>query len=159
MPLQLLVLRHGHAKHDIPVGGDFARTLRQRGKRAVAALAPTVAELAPDLVLSSPSQRTRETVDCLELSVPVEYLEPLYGADEDELLDALRDLAARPEPAQTVLLVGHNPGLHALVLELTDEPVPDFPPSALAVLALDIDDWQAIGYGTARLVSLHLPDQ
>jgi phosphohistidine phosphatase len=159
--LQLLVLRHGHAKHDFPAGGDFARTLRSKGKRAVAALAPTVAELAPDLVLSSPSQRTRETVECLELSAPVVYLDILYGADEDQLLDALRDLAtsaARDEPPQTVLLVGHNPGLHGLVLELTEgDPIPGFPPSALAVLALDIDDWQAVGFGTGRLVSLYLP--
>ena len=158
MPLQLLVLRHGHAKHDMPAGGDFARVLRSRGKRALAVLAPAVQALAPVLVLSSPSQRTRETVECLGLSAPVDYLEPLYGASLEELLDAVRELSARDEPPQTVLLVGHNPGLHELVLELTGgEPLADFPPSALAVLALDIDDWQAAGFGTARLVSLHLP--
>ena len=157
MSLQLLVLRHGHAKHDIPAGGDFARVLRQRGRRAVSALAPTVAQFAPDLVLSSPSQRTRETVECLGLSTAVEYLQVLYGADEDELVDALREVSAYDDKPQTVLLVGHNPGLHGLVLELTGEAVPGFPPSALAVLALDIDGWQALGAGTARLVELHLP--
>ena len=40
----------------------------------------------------------------------------------------------------TVLLVGHNPGVHQLVLELTGgEQLPGFPPSALAVLTLDVD--------------------
>jgi phosphohistidine phosphatase len=158
VPLQLLVLRHGHAKHDIPAGGDFARSLRMRGKRALAALAPTVQALDPDLVLSSPSVRTRETVECLGLSAPVDYLDPLYGANEDELIDAIRELSAYEEPPRTVLLVGHNPGLHGLVIELTGgEPVAGFPPSALAVLAMEVEDWHAAGVATARLVSLHLP--
>lgn len=159
MPLQLLVLRHGHAQHEpAPGGGDFDRPLRPRGRRALTALAPTVQTLAPDLVLSSPSRRTRETVECLNLAAPVEYLEPLYAADVDDLLDAVRELAARDEPPGAVLLVGHNPGVHQLVLELTGgEQLPGFPPSALAVLSLDTGDWYAADTGVAHLVALHLP--
>jgi phosphohistidine phosphatase len=122
-------------------------------------LAPRIQALGPDLVLSSPSRRTRETVECLTLAAPVEYLEPLYAADADELLDAVRELSAREDPPRTVLLVGHNPGVHQLVLELTGgEQLPGFPPSALAVLALDIDDWSAADTGAARLTALHLPE-
>lgn len=159
MPLQLLVLRHGHAQHEPPPGGDdYARPLRPRGRRALGELAPTVQALDPGLVLSSPSRRTRETVECLELSVPVDYQDPLYAADADELLDAVRELSARADPPDTVLLVGHNPGVHQLVLELTGgEQLPGFPPSALAVLALEVDQWQAVDTGAARLTSLHLP--
>ena len=115
--------------------------------------------LAPELVLSSPSTRTRQSVECLVLSAPVDYLEPLYAADGDELLDVVRELSARDDPPDTVLLVGHNPGVHQLVLELTGgEQLPGFPPSALAVLTLDIDDWSAADTGVARLTSLYLPD-
>ena len=129
VPLQLLVLRHGHAQHEPPPGGDdFARPLRPRGRRALGELAPTVQALDPGLVLSSPSRRTRETVECLELSAPVDYQEPLYAGDADELLDAVRELSARDHPPDTVLLVGHNPGVHQLVLELTGgEQLPGFP--------------------------------
>ncbi len=160
MPLQLLVLRHGHAQQEPPPGGDdAARSLRPRGRRALLALAPKVQALAPGLVLSSPSTRTRETVECLSLTAPVDYLEPLYAADADELLDAVRELSARDDPPDTVLLVGHNPGVHQLVLELTGgEQLPGFPPSALAVLALEVSDWYAADTGAARLIALHLPD-
>jgi phosphohistidine phosphatase len=160
VPLQLLVLRHGHAQQDPPPGGDdAARQLRPRGRRALTALGPTVQALAPDLVLSSPSARTRQTVECLALGAPVDYLEPLYAADADELLDCVRELSAREHPPSTVLLVGHNPGVHQLVLELTGgEQLPGFPPSAMAVLTLDVDDWCAADTGAARLTSLHLPD-
>ena len=65
-----------------------------------------------------------------------------------------------PTPPQTVLLVGHNPGVHQLVLELTDgDQLPGFPPSALAVLALDVDEWSEAETGVGRLTALHLPDQ
>ena len=115
--------------------------------------------LAPGLVLSSPSTRTRETVECLGLDAPVDYLEPLYAADADELLEVVRELSARDDPPDTVLLVGHNPGVHQLVLELTGgEQLPGFPPSALAVLALDVSDWSAAETGAARLTALHLPE-
>ncbi len=159
MPLQLLVLRHGHAEHEpLPGGDDFSRPLRRRGRRTLTALAPAVQALAPDLVLSSPSRRTRETVECLNLTAPVDYLDSLYAADVDDLLAAVRELAARDEPPAVVVLVGHNPGVHQLVLELTGgEQLPDFPPSALAVLALDVDDWFAVDTGAARLAALHLP--
>jgi len=160
VPLQLLVLRHGHAHQEPPPGGDDAsRRLRPRGRRALTSLAPTVQALAPELVLSSPSARTRESVECLALAAPVDYLEPLYAADSDELLDAVRELSARDDPPDTVLLVGHNPGVHQLVLELTGgDQLPGFPPSALAVLILDVDDWFAVDAGVARLIALHLPD-
>jgi phosphohistidine phosphatase len=160
VPLQLLVLRHGHAEHEPPAGGDDTeRPLRAKGRRSVEALAPKVRGLGPDLVLSSPSRRTRETVERLLLAAPVDYLELLYAADADELLDAVRELSARDGDLQTVLLVGHNPGVHQLVLELTGgEQLPGFPPSALAVLALDVDDWWQVDSGTGRLVALHLPE-
>jgi len=160
VPRTLLVLRHGHAKRLPPTGGgDFERPLRPKGRRAITALQPVVALLDPDLVLSSPSARTRETVDGLALASDVDYLDPLYGADADELIDALREVSSHDEDPQTVLLVGHNPGVAQLVLELTGgEQLRGFPPAALAVLDVDVDDWWTVSPGCARLRSLHLPD-
>ena len=162
VPLQLLVLRHGHAEQEPPAagGGDFARPLRAKGRRLVGVLAPRVQALDPDLILSSPSLRTRETVEHLELSAPVDYLEPLYAADADELLDAVRELSSHDVQPETVLLVGHNPGVHQLILELTGgEQLPGFPPSALAVLTLDVEHWWQADTGSGRLTALHLPDE
>jgi phosphohistidine phosphatase len=160
VPLQLLVLRHGHAEEDPPLGGrDFDRVLRAKGRRMLSALAPTLRALDPDLILSSPSQRTRETVEQLQVSAPVDYLEPLYEADADELLEAVREASARSEALETVLLVGHNPGVHQLVLELTGgQQLPGFPPCALAVIELDVNDWWQADTGCGRLTALHLPE-
>jgi phosphohistidine phosphatase len=125
----------------------------------VTALAPVVQAAGPDLVISSPALRTRQTVAALLLAAPVDYLDPLYAADADELLDAVRELSNRDDEPESVLLVGHNPGVHQLVLELTGgEQLPGYPPATLAALDLDIDDWWQAGTGTGRLVSLHLPE-
>jgi phosphohistidine phosphatase len=125
----------------------------------LAALAPKVRALEPDLVLSSPSKRTRETVDHLQISAPVDYLEPLYEADADELLEAIREASGRDQAYETVLLVGHNPGVHQLVLELTGgQQIPGFPPSAMAVIELDVEDWWQASTGSGRLTALHLPE-
>ena len=161
MAKHLLILRHGHAEQQLPASGegDVERPLRSKGRRLVTTLSPVVQSAGLDLVLSSPSRRTRQTVDALLLTAPVEWLEPLYGADADELLDAVRELSAREEPPESVLLVGHNPGVHQLVLELTGgEQLPGFPPASLAWLDLDIDEWWQASTGSGRLRSLHLPE-
>jgi phosphohistidine phosphatase len=157
---RLLVLRHGHAERQAPPGGsDFDRTLRPKGRRSVAALAPVVRGLAVDLVLCSPSVRTSETLAGLGLTAPADYPDALYGAAAPEWIEAVREVGADDRNVSCLLVVGHNPGLHELVLELTGgERIPGFPPAALAVLDLDIDDWWELAAGGARLERLHLPD-
>jgi phosphohistidine phosphatase len=89
--------------------------------------------------------------------VPVSIEPALYGADADELLEHLRELDS---DVTTALLIGHNPAVHHLVLELTaGERVPGFAPATLAVLDLDVDGWAESASGTGRLLSLHIPDE
>jgi phosphohistidine phosphatase len=159
VPKTLLVLRHGHAERMAPAGGgDVDRRLREKGERSVAALAPVVQALPVDLVLCSPAVRTRETLAGLGLTAPADFPEPLYGAEADEWIEAVREISADERTVDCLLLVGHNPGLHQLVLELTGgERVPRFPPATLAVLRLELGDWWELAPGTARLDRLHLP--
>jgi phosphohistidine phosphatase len=115
-----------------------------------------------DLVLCSTSTRTRETVELVAQAEPAVAAAPLkldaklYLADPARLVKALRKV---PADAATVLLCGHNPGLHQLALVLlgddgTDdapEQVParlryDLPTAGLVVLDLD-GSWTSIGSG------------
>ena len=102
------------------------------------------------------AERTRQTLVATGLDAPVSYLEAIYGADPDELLDVLRDV---DRDEVTVLLVGHAPGLPDLAEELAgsgsdlaalDRLRAGFPTSALAVLAIT-GDWWAIGPGRGAL--------
>ncbi|HEV2549794.1 MAG TPA: hypothetical protein VGU20_20940 [Stellaceae bacterium] len=67
---------------------------------------------------------------------------------------------ALPEPADTVLMIGHNPGLHNFALTLADTdsvdhlPSPEgkFPTCALATFSFD-GRWKDLRPGTGHLVS------
>ncbi len=117
---QLLLLRHAKSDWDDPRLSDHARPLNARGRRAAAAMAQAMRELrlSPDLVLVSSARRTLQTLEALtpfEDGPLVEPMDDLYLAPWQRLLDLLRGV---PETVRSVLLIGHNPGLHQLGLAL-----------------------------------------
>lgn len=152
-----MILRHAKAEPDAG-GGDEARPLAKRGRRAAERVGELIADQLPDLVLSSSSARTRETVECLKKgagSLPrVEYDPELYLASPKQLVAVL---AARGGDAARLMLVGHNPGLEDLVTDLTGERV-SLPTAGLAECTLELDRWSDVTLGTrAELVRLTYP--
>jgi phosphohistidine phosphatase len=151
----LVVLRH--AKSDWSTGKpDRERPLAPRGRRqAPAAGAWLAANLdPPGLAVVSPAERTRATwaLASAEIpeDVPVRVEERLYGASGSELSELVASL---PPEIESVVLVGHNPGVEDLVQELSGEWVP-MKTSAIAVLT-----WEGAwtDAGSARLVASGRP--
>jgi phosphohistidine phosphatase len=124
------------------------------------------ADLLPDLALCSTAVRARETWELAAeqwgTPPPVRFEERLYGADVPELLEAVREV---PEHVRTLLLVGHNPGLEELVLELAGDGFDDtldqvrtkFPTSAVAVLVWHGSAWHELAPGDALLTDFVVP--
>jgi phosphohistidine phosphatase len=83
----------------------------------------------------------------------------LYAADAPDLLRAVRDV---PAVVRTLLLIGHNPGLAELVLELAGDGLNDtldrvrtkFPTAAIAVLAWHGTTWETLAPGAALLTDV-----
>ena len=167
---QLLLLRHAHSSHDPPDLADHARPLSGKGRRAAAAMRQAIRELGlqPDVVLVSSSRRTLETLDALEPwdETPlVEPLDALYMAAPPQMANVLHAVA---ETARSVMVIGHNPGMHefALLLLGGKQAVPaapplrriaeGFPAAALAEFAL-AGPWRALGAGAAQLVRFLVP--
>lgn len=120
MRRRLIVLRH--AKSDWSVGmADHDRPLAARGRReaALAGLWLQKNTAGIDLVVCSSAIRARQTWNRVAKHVdPAPKLrvdDRLYAASERTLMGVVRKL---PESAETVLLVGHNPGMEELVAEL-----------------------------------------
>ncbi|WP_405672821.1 SixA phosphatase family protein [Streptomyces sp. NBC_01530] len=164
---RLVVLRH--AKSAWPEGvADHQRPLAPRGRRDAPAAGRALAEAdcLPDLALCSTAVRTRQTWELASAQwgtpPPVRPDPRLYAADVRDLLTAVHEVS--PE-VETLLLVGHNPGLEELVLELAgdsldhalDEVRTKFPTSAIAVLAWHGATWDALTPGTALLTSVIVP--
>ncbi|MFC7473666.1 SixA phosphatase family protein [Dankookia sp. GCM10030260] len=149
---QLLLLRHAKSSWDDPALSDHARPLNARGRRAAAAMAQAMRELglAPDIVLVSSARRTLQTLESLtpfDDPALVEPMDALYLAPWRGLLAAIREV---PETARSLLVLGHNPGLHELAMELAG--IGPGPPGRSGPIAHRL----AEGYPTGALVEFSI---
>lgn len=141
------MLRHAKASHDDSTITDHARPLTKKGRKAARFMGELlrVQGLVPDKIISSTAVRTRETTEAVAgaLACPAEitYLDELYLAEPPAYLDALRRLGGGSE---SVLVVGHNPGIEALIYRLTGQ-AERMPTAALAQCILPIADWSELG--------------
>jgi phosphohistidine phosphatase len=160
------LLRHAKSSWDHPGLSDSDRPLALRGRRATELLAAHLAasDIRPTAVLCSSSLRTRETLaavlpalgDALEIRIERD----LYGAGAAGLLERLRRV---PDTASSVMLIGHNPGIQDLALELAASGPAltalqeKFPTGALATLEIDVGRWRDVDDGTATATTLVTP--
>lgn len=141
------LLRHAKSSWKDEALDDHDRPLARRGRAAAKTIAAYFKRrgIAPDLVICSTAGRARETWKPIAKAItPGEVVleHDIYAVSEGALLRYLRGL---PEEAGSVLLIGHNPGLHALALALAAAPsrrrLPPadgkFPTGALASLSFD----------------------
>jgi len=167
---QLLLLRHAKSTWDDPRLSDHARPLNARGRRAASAVAGAMRELGlmPDIVLVSSARRTLQTLEALsplDGSPLIEPMDNLYLADWSSLLGVLRGL---PDTARSVLMIGHNPGLHELAMALVGasgmaSSHPDtqrlgdgYPTAALCEFAVALP-WRSLEAGGGRLMRFLVP--
>jgi phosphohistidine phosphatase len=167
---QLILLRHAKSAwpDDVP---DHERPLAPRGRRDAPAAGRWLrkSDYVPDLVLCSTARRTRETWHLAEEKLgahPQAVFEGrVYEASIMDLLDLARQT---PADVATLLIVGHDPAMRGLTLELAGDPLGDteavalarvrvkYPTAAIAVLGF-LCGWAELGPGLARLADFVVP--
>jgi len=167
---QLLLLRHAKSSWDERDTPDHERALNRRGQQAVAAMRTAMEGLglAPDVILVSTARRTVQTLEGLEpwADTPlVDRLDSLYLAPASTILKAIQGVGAM---ARSVMVVGHNPGLHELAMLLVGAQAASFenadirrlaegfPSCALAEFTVTVP-WQTLDEGGGRLVRFLCP--
>lgn len=163
MALTLLLLRHAKSGWDDPTREDIARPIAPRGVKAAPEMATHIAALGlvPDLVLCSSATRTRQTLALMlpqwpDAAPTVRTEETLYLAAASEIIDRIRSI---PDGPRRVMIVGHNPGLHAAAMALAGTGrrhditalASKFPTAALAVLTFAHAHWSAVRPTTGHL--------
>jgi phosphohistidine phosphatase len=162
----LMLLRHAKSSWNDAKLGDHERPLDKRGHAAGRLLAAHFATLQPPaLVLCSSALRTRQTL---------EHIRPAFATPPQILVEdglylasalALRNrIAEVPDAVESVLVIGHNPGLHELALvlgagappRLTARLAGKFPTGALTSFRL-AGPWGAILAAPIELVAYVTP--
>lgn len=162
---RLVVLRH--AKAEPGAATDHARQLTGRGRKDALAVGRWLGEagIKPDLTICSTAARAKETwaLAAMEFGddVATNYERSVYNADLDELISLVREI---PDEIGTLMVVGHNPTLHTLVLALSgagseralSQVRDSFGTAAVAVLDIP-GKWSKLDTGQATLAEFALP--
>ncbi|MEO1688115.1 MAG: histidine phosphatase family protein [Pseudomonadota bacterium] len=154
---RLILMRHAKSSWDDPDLEDRERPLNGRGRLAATLMGAWLRDegLIPDHALLSPAVRVAQTWARASAAggfaeAEVAARAELYMAEPAEALEVLR---RAPEAAETLLMLGHEPGMTALLRRLADgseaggcrRAYEKFPTAAAA--ALDLPD----GAGWAQL--------
>lgn len=150
----LLLMRHSTAASDNPAWTDRDRPLKPEGRELARATAEQLRSVAIDCIVSSSAARAAETSEIIASENAIEnllHLDELYLAHPGKYRDAAI-AHARPED-DTVLVVGHNPGIASLIYNwaTTDTHVT---PGTVARFEFATDDWNRVAETSPTLVSI-----
>lgn len=164
--LRLLVLmRHAQAG-SLSADGDIGRELTSTGRQVAREVGAWLLGqgVRPDVVVVSPSVRTRQTwteLSAAGLSAADVFSDDaIYDADPEHIVESIR---AVPQDTGTLLIIGHAPGVPSLTRELeshlpqgADEPLQGWPPAAVAVVG-HRGPWSGFPAQDTAVVAFHRP--
>lgn len=162
----LTLLRHAKSGWDDPVSRDFDRPLNLRGRKAAQTIGREMRaqRLQFDLVIASPAVRVVETLaevsDGCGENLSQSYDQRLYLASKDVLLEVISET---DDGVESLLLVGHNPGLEKLALylagesEMRRELAMKYPTATIAEIQLATPNWKQVSEGTGTLTRFIRP--
>jgi len=144
----LFLLRHAKSSWNDSSLPDFERPLNMRGRNGTELIGTFIKknEVSPDLILSSPAARARETIELVmksaNMKADLRYDQRIYDASAHVLSEVVSQIE---DDKSSVLLVGHNPGMESLLHLLTGR-TESFATATLAKIDLDVSSWShAVG--------------
>lgn len=157
----LYVLRHAKSSWDNPEWSDFDRPLNDRGLKTAPLMGKVIFDnqFQPDVIVSSPAERAEQTAVLVKenarVNEEIKFDERIYEASPLRLFQVISEM---DEDKNSMMLVGHNPGLEGLVKILTGE-IQAMPTAALAVINLNINNWKDISADCGELQTLLRPKE
>ncbi len=144
----LYLVRHAKSSWSFDDLSDQQRPLNDRGRHDAPRMGKALKErdIKPDLVVSSSAVRALSTAVLLarELDYPHDKIrvEPrIYASDRETLLGIIQAL---PDPAESVLLVGHNPTITEVANALSPTDFQELPTAAVVCLRFQTDTWAEV---------------
>jgi phosphohistidine phosphatase len=160
--MRLMLLRHAKSEKAEPGMRDHDRRLDSRGQNDAAMIGAYMSRhaLIADLAMASSAERTRATWERLATALSaaprVTYEDRLYDAGAQAILALVQE--TRPA-VRTLLVIGHNPGLHDFArlliasgdVEARERLNEGLPTAGLAVIDFAAKDWRKLHPHGGRL--------
>jgi len=159
---KLALIRHASAAVGDENTNDIGRPLTKRGSKEAATVAGRAkkAGISPELIISSPAIRARETAIVFgnEFEYPLEKLafrETIYISQKtDGLMYVLGELE---DSVKSCALVGHNPLLTDFAVMLVGDFDKALPKGAILEIEFEVDSWRDIEPGCGNIVYFDYP--
>ena len=157
----LTIFRHAKSSWDHPELTDHDRPLNKRGERDAPIMGERLkaAGVRPSLILSSSAVRAWATAKIIarQINYPVEFLhreQGLYHAGVNKLMDIV---SAQDDGFNSIVIVGHNPGLTDLANEFVPGVTSNIPTSGFVSVMIDTDGWDVRMRRSANLLEFDYP--
>jgi len=164
----LYLLRHAKSSWSEPELADFDRPLNKRGRKARYAMAQYMDDKGyiPEIIICSTAKRAAMTLDAIRpvagKTCEIRMDDGLYLADPKALAHRIEQI----DPGiNSVLMIGHNPGLHMLALALAQPATSEdygglqikYPTAALCVLRARQEKWAPVEPKSYELLDFTVP--
>jgi phosphohistidine phosphatase len=158
---KIILVRHGKSSKKFTELKDLERPLKKRGLNDAPFMGKVLHEhhLVPDAVFTSPALRAITTAQMIAKELGVSdtniITNPnLYLESKSKLL---KEINALDNTLNTVIFVGHNPGLTNLANYLTRKSIDNIPTSAAAAIQFECNSWAEVGRQKGKLLFLDVP--
>ena len=144
---RISLLRHARTEPESSTGRDFDRRLDDQGRDDAVRIGDNMRELGlvPDRIISSPAVRAVMTAELAGLTPQLD--ERIYEASAGDLMAILQSMEGQ---VQSLMLIGHNPGLGRLATILAGSAVA-MAPGTLVEIELPIERWSDAGRSAGRV--------
>lgn len=161
MSKTLILVRHAKSDWSIPGQKDFDRSLNERGHRDAPRMAQLLLEkqILIDAVITSTATRAKLTA---------EYFNEQLFKGQKELIENenlyeasarvwMNEVCALSNGLNTVLMVGHNPGISYFAEYLTKSELGEIPTCAIVGISFEIESWSEVSGATGNLLFYDYP--
>ena len=155
------LVRHAKSSWSDTTLGDRKRPLNKRGKHDAPIMGRRILNhgIRPSLIISSPAVRAWTTAKTIaaEISYPLEFLQredSLYLASLDDFLDVL---VAQDKDFNSIMVVGHNPGMTDFANFLSPGLTNNLPTAGVVSVEIDQDHWNLYERPKTRLLVHDFP--
>ena len=157
---ELILIRHAKSSWSNPLLEDFERPLNKRGAKNAPFMAKILKqkEVNPDLIISSPSKRTKDTLDFFikefDYKGEIIFEESIYEAPYINILKVIKNI---DDKHKTIFLFGHNPGFNDLTDFLLGRFEDNIPTCGVLKIDFDTNYWKNISKDNSKLIFFNFP--